>query len=99
MGLLDEMKSAVGQFTTGGGSAQDLTAAFHQMLGTTDSSTLSQGISAALASNQTPPFAQMVSQLVANGFRSESGDSENSPRSSSQMVRRANCINSSASIG
>ena len=36
-------------------------------MGTTDPSVLSQGISAALASNQTPPFAQMVSGLFANG--------------------------------
>jgi hypothetical protein len=67
MGLLDDVKNAVGQFTSGGGSAQDLTAKFHQMVGSTDPSVLSQGITAALASNQTPPFAQMVSQLFANG--------------------------------
>jgi len=70
MGLLDDVKNAVGQFTAGGGSAQDLTAQFHQMVGSTDPSVLSQGITAALASDQTPPFAQMVSQL----FTSASAD-------------------------
>jgi hypothetical protein len=67
VGLLDDVKNAVSQFSSGGGSAQDLTAQFHQMVGSTDPSVLSQGITAALASNQTPPFAQMVSQLFANG--------------------------------
>lgn len=67
MGLFDEVKNVVGQYAGGGGSTEDLTAQFHQLVGSADPNALSQGISAALSSDQSPPFAQTVSQLFTSG--------------------------------
>jgi hypothetical protein len=67
MSLLDDVKNAISKYTSGGGSADDLAAQFHQVAGTTDPKLLSQGISAALRSDETPPFGDLVSQLFANG--------------------------------
>jgi hypothetical protein len=66
MGLLDDVKNAISQYTSGSGSADDLAAQFHKVAGSTDPNVLSQGIAAALRSDQTPPFGQLVSQLFAN---------------------------------
>jgi hypothetical protein len=67
MGLLDDVKNVVSQYASGSGSAEDVTAQFHQLVGSAEPSALSQGISAALSSRQAPPFAQTVSQLFASG--------------------------------
>lgn len=67
MGLLDDVKNAVGQFGAGNASAEDLAAQFHQAVGTADPSAVTHGIAAVLGSNGTQPFGQMVSQLFANG--------------------------------
>jgi hypothetical protein len=67
MGLLDDVKNAVSQYASGSGSSEGVTAQFHQLVGSADPGVLSRGISAALSSDQTPPFAQTVSQLFTSG--------------------------------
>jgi hypothetical protein len=52
MGLLDDVKNVVSQYASGSGSAEDVTAQFHQLVGSAEPSALSQGISAALSSRQ-----------------------------------------------
>jgi hypothetical protein len=64
--LFDEIKDLAAQ-TTGGTPAGDADAHFDQISKTVDSSTLAQGIAAAMRSDQTAPFAQLVSQLFSNG--------------------------------
>ncbi len=67
MGLLDDVKNVIGQYSAGTASPADLEAQFHQVVGTANPSAVSQGIAAVLGSNGTEPFGQMVSQLFANG--------------------------------
>lgn len=67
MGLLDNMKSLLTQHTDGSVPAGDTGTHFQQVAQSVDSGTLAQGISAAMRSDQTPPFAQVVSQLFSSG--------------------------------
>jgi hypothetical protein len=65
MGLLDSMKDMLAQYT-GGASGENAEADFHKVAQSADTGTLAQGIAEAMRSDQTPPFAQIVSQLFAN---------------------------------
>jgi hypothetical protein len=67
MGLLDEVQELFAKYTGGTAPAGDAAAHFDQMSKSVDPSTLAQGIAAALRSNDTPPFAQLVSNLFASG--------------------------------
>jgi len=67
MSLLDQMKGLLSQYRSDATPAGDPTAHFQQMAQSVDSNTLAQGIAAAMRSDKTPPFAQLVSQLFANG--------------------------------
>jgi hypothetical protein len=67
MGLLDSVKGMLSQYAAGAAPAGDAGAHFQQVAQSVDSGTLAQGIAAAMRSDQTPPFAQMVSQLFASG--------------------------------
>jgi hypothetical protein len=67
MGLLDDMKGMLSQYASGAVPAGDAGAHFQQVAQSVDSGTLAQGIAAAMRSDDTPPFAQMVSQLFAQG--------------------------------
>ena len=66
MSLLDEMKGLLTQYATGAPGG-DTGAHFQQVAQSVDQGTLAQGIAAAMRSDQTPPFAQLVSQLFASG--------------------------------
>jgi len=66
MSLLDQMKGLLSQYTSGTATG-DPSAHFQQVAQSVDSGTLAQGIAAAMRSDQTPPFAQIVSQLFTNG--------------------------------
>ena len=66
MGLLDDMKGILNQYASGAAPAGDAGAHFQQVAQSVDSGTLAQGIAAAMRSDQTPPFAQLVSQLFAS---------------------------------
>ena len=66
MSLFDEIKGLAAQYTEGASSG-DASANFDQISKTVDNSTVAQGIAAAMRSDQTPPFAQLVSQLFSNG--------------------------------
>jgi hypothetical protein len=65
MGLLDSMKDMLAQYT-GGAGGENAEADFHKVAQSADAGTLAQGIAEVMRSDQTPPFAQIVSQLFAN---------------------------------
>jgi DNA uptake protein ComE-like DNA-binding protein len=67
MGLLDEMRGMLAQYAAGAAPAGDAQAHFQQMAGAVDQQTLAHGIATAIQSDQTPPFAQLASQLFASG--------------------------------
>ena len=62
MGLLDSMKTMLAEYASGAAPTGDAGAHFQQVAQSVDSGTLAQGIAAAMRSDDTPPFAQMVSR-------------------------------------
>ena len=66
MSLLDQVKNVLAQYTSGTASPQDAENHFQQVAQAADPSTLAQGISAVMHSDETPPFADIVSQLFTN---------------------------------
>jgi hypothetical protein len=74
MGLLDTMKGVLTQYASGTASPANLEADFQQLTQTADPGTLAHGIAAVMRSDQTPPFAQLVSQLFANGSGDQKAD-------------------------
>src|SRR5262245_2368651 len=67
MSLLDEMKGLLTQYASGDAPSGDIGAHFQEVAQSVDAGSLAQGIAAAMRSDQTPPFAQLVSQLFASG--------------------------------
>ena len=67
MGLLDNLTGMLSQYASGATPAGDAGAHFEQVAQSVDRGTVAQGIAAALRSDQTPPFAQLASQLFASG--------------------------------
>jgi hypothetical protein len=67
MGLFDEVKGLAEQYAGGNAPTGDPSGHFDQMAKSVDTSTLSQSIAAAMRSDQTPPFAQIVTQMFSNG--------------------------------
>jgi hypothetical protein len=67
MSLFDELKGLAAQYTGGAPPQGDPSAHFDRISKAVDSSTLAQGIAAAMRSEQTPPFSELVSQLFSNG--------------------------------
>ena len=67
MGLLDDVKGMLTQYASGTAPSGDAGTHFQQVAQAVDTGTLAQGIAAAMRSSDTPPFAQMVSQLFASG--------------------------------
>jgi len=71
MSLMDSVKTLLAQYS--GGSPSDETAAAHfdQVAQSAAPGMLASGISAAMRSDQTPAFGDIVSQLFANGTGSQ----------------------------
>ena len=67
MAMLDSLRNMLAQYTSGTAPAHEAEAHFQQVAQTADPGTLAHGIAAAMRSDQTPPFAQMISHLFANG--------------------------------
>jgi hypothetical protein len=67
MALFDDLKGVLTQYASGAAPSGDAGAHFQQVAQSVDAGTLAQGIAAAMRSDQTPPFAQLVSQLFASG--------------------------------
>jgi hypothetical protein len=67
MGLLDDLKGVLSQYATGGTPSGDPGAHFTQVAQNVEPGVLASGIAAAMHSDQTPPFGQLVSQMFANG--------------------------------
>jgi hypothetical protein len=67
MTLLDNLKDLLAQYSSGTASPHDADVHFQQVAQSADAGTLAHGIAAAMRSDQTPPFAQLVSQLFSNG--------------------------------
>jgi len=71
MSLMDSVKTLLAQYS--GGSPPDENAGLHfdQLARSADPGMLASGISAAMRSDQTPAFADIVSQLFASGSGSQ----------------------------
>src|SRR5262245_26737931 len=67
MSLLDDMTSMLSRYASGTAPAADIDSHFQHVAQSVDSTTMAQGIAEAMRSDQTPPFAQIVSQLFASG--------------------------------
>ena len=67
MGLLDSLTGMLSQYASGAAPAGDAATHFEHVAQSVDAGTVAQGIAAALRSDQTPPFAQLASQLFASG--------------------------------
>jgi hypothetical protein len=67
MSLLDSVKTLLAQYAAGPSSDENAGSHFDQLAQSADPRMLAPGISAAMRSDQTPPFADLVSQLFANG--------------------------------
>lgn len=67
MAFLNDLKQMLNQYVSGGAPSGDTGTHFQQVAQSVDSATLAQGIAAAMRSDDTPPFSQLVSQLFASG--------------------------------
>ena len=67
MAVLDDVKGLLKQYAAGAVPAGDTGTHFQQVAQSVDSGTLARGIAAAMRSDETPPFSQLVSQLFASG--------------------------------
>src|SRR5215831_13518209 len=67
MAFFEDLKQMLNQYTSGATPAGDTAAHFQQVAQSVDRGTLAQGIAAAMRSDDTPPFSQLVSQLFASG--------------------------------
>jgi hypothetical protein len=67
MTLFDSLKGVLAQYASGTASPQDAEGHFSQVAQHADRGSLSDGIAAAMRSDQTPPFAQMMTQLFTHG--------------------------------
>ncbi len=65
MGLLDSLSDLAKQFAAGNAPAADVHAAYEEVSRTVPQRALAEGLSHAFNSEQTPPFAQMVSNLFS----------------------------------
>ena len=63
MGLLDNLSDLAKQFAAGTAPAADVHAAYDQVSQAVPQSSLVEGLTHAFNSDQTPPFAQMISNL------------------------------------
>jgi hypothetical protein len=89
MGLLDDLKGALSQYASGSEPSGDPGAHFDQVAKSVDSGTLAQGIAAAMRSDQTPPFAELASQLFASGSADQKTAMINTLLSSVSPAQRA----------
>jgi hypothetical protein len=67
MGLLDDVKGLLTQYASGATPTGDADAHFQQVAQSVDSGILAHGIAAAMRSDETPSFGQLVSHLFASG--------------------------------
>lgn len=67
MGLFDSLTGMLAQYASSAAPTGDVGAHFEQVAQAVDPGTVAHGIAAALRSDQTPPFAQLASQLFASG--------------------------------
>jgi hypothetical protein len=89
MGLLDNVKNVLTQYASGAAPAGDAGAHFEQVAQSVDSGVLAQGIAAAMRSDQTPPFAELASQLFASGSGNQRMAMINTLLSSASPEQRA----------
>jgi hypothetical protein len=84
MGILDSVTNVLSQYVSSAQPTGDPSAHFQQVAESADAGTVASGIAAAMRSQETPPFAQLVSQLFSSG-------------SSDQKMAMLNLLLSSAS--
>jgi hypothetical protein len=89
MALLEDVKGILSQYTAGASPSGDPGAHFQEVARSVETDTLTQGIAAAMRSDQTPPFAQIVSQLFASGSSDQQSAMVNTLLSSITPEQRA----------
>ena len=99
MALLDEVKGMLAQYAAGNTPSGDAGAHFQQLAQSLDSGTLAQGIAAAIRSDSTPPFAQIISQLFASGSGDQKTAMLNTLLSSVSPEQRAQLSNLIPGLG
>lgn len=67
MALFNDLKEMLNRYTSGTAPSSDTATHFQHVAQSVDSGTLAQGIAAAMRSDDTPPFSQLVSQLFESG--------------------------------
>ena len=66
MSLFDDVKNLLGSAALGASTSGEPSAHFEQFAQSVDPTTLAQGIAASIRSDDTPPFAHLVSQLFSS---------------------------------
>jgi len=66
MSLFDDVKNLIASSALGSSPAGDASAHFEQFAQSVDPTTLAQGIAASIRSDETPPFAQLMSQVFSS---------------------------------
>jgi len=89
MALLDALRDVIAQYAPGMTPSGDPGDHFQQVAESMDSGTLAHGIAAAMRSDETPPFAQMVSQLFSSGSSDQKTAMVNTLLSSINPQQRA----------
>ena len=87
--MFDSLKGMLAGYASGDTPPGDAGANFEEVAQSVPPATVAQGIAAALRSDQTPPFAQLVSQLFASGSGSQKMAMLNTLLSSASPDQRA----------
>ena len=89
MGVLDNLKGILAQYTPGAPAPPAAEAHFDEVARSADPGTLAHGIAAALHSDQTPPFADIVSKLFAGASPEQKAGMLNTLLASATPEQRA----------
>jgi|SRR5262245_50808202 len=93
MSTLEQIKGLLAQYAKGTPASDQTHTHFDQVAREIDHSTLADGVAAALRSNETPAFAQMVAQLFAQGSAEQKAGMLNELMASASPGLRAQLAN------
>jgi hypothetical protein len=99
MSLHDNVKDVVAQYASGVAPDGDPGVHFQQVAQSVDKGTRADGIAAALRSNETPPFPQLVAQLFSSGSNDQKATMLNTLLGSMTPQQRAQLAPSVAELG
>lgn len=99
MALFDSLKGVLAQYVAGTASPDDAAGHFQQVAQHSDAGTLSDGIAEAMRSDQTPPFAQMMTHLFTHGSTEQKAGMLNTLLSAASPELRAQLSSLLPSLG